>query len=442
MPTMLTPDQADAAAEVLRHLRRTGPREHTPVMTERARQVLKAQIGQYARAANSARRVSQILLPPLPGDDELDGAPVFATLAEAQAWYRDNAEGIYEAMFAASFYGADQHSSRVVRGFEQVMMTLHDVPRRLELAELALTGALHQGDELAQAHAYMVRGGGYKMGGRPALAVKDYRFAGRLFDSHNDAAGVLAALSRLAVAQAAARQLEDADDALDQVLALCGEGNEVLAGLAYVNRAELFTQRCAWDSAIEVGLEGLHRLHDCGAAQVWLVDAHLELAKAYTGAADFEVARVHVTEVRELVANGPENVPQRIAAVLAEAALLLEQGHHRDALASFQRAVMMQAADPQPYGIATALDGAGRAHAELGDFDHAAERHTSALRVRQRTGESYATAQTRGYLAKALSASGQNGEAAHQREQALLDLTGLVDPAADALRTELSQLSF
>jgi tetratricopeptide (TPR) repeat protein len=442
MPTMLTPDQADAAAEVLRHLRRTGPREQTPVMTERARQVLKAQIGQYARAANSARRVSQILLPPLPGDDEIDGAPEFTSLADAQAWYRDNAEGIYEAMFAASFYGADQFSSRVVRGLEQVMTAMHEVTRRLELAELALTSALHQGDELAQAHAYMVRGGGYKMGGRPALAVKDFRFAARLFDSHDDAAGVLAALSRLAVAQAAARQLEEADDTLDQVLALCGESDEVLAGLAYVNRAELFTQRCAWDSAIEVGLEGLHRLHDCGAAQVWLVDAHLELAKAYTGAADFEVARVHVTEVRELLADGPENVPQRIAAVLADGELLLEQGHHRDALASFQRAVMLQVAGPHPYRIAEALDGVGNALAELGNFDHAAERHVSALRVRLRTGEPYAIARTRYHLAMAKSASGQNGEAAHQREQALLDLTGLVDPAADALRAELSRLSF
>lgn len=441
MPTMLTPEAADAAAEVLRHLRRTGPREQTPVMTERARQVLKAQIGQYARAANSARRVSQILLPPLPGDDELDGAPEFITLADAQAWYRDNAEGIYEAMFAASFYGADQHSSRVVRGLEQVMTTMHEVTRRLELAELALTGALHQGSELAQAHAYMVRGGGYKMGGQPTLAVKDYQMAVRLFESHNDAASVLAALSRLAVAQAAARQLEEADGTLDQVLALCGDGDEVLAGLAYVNRAELFTQCCAWDSAIEVGLEGLHRLHDCGAARVWLVDAHLELAKAYTGAADFEVARVHVTEARELVAGGPENVPQRVAAVLAEAALLLEQGHHRDALESFQRAVMMQAAGLNPFGIATALDGAGRAYAELGDFDHAAERHASALRLRKQTGESFATARTRCHLAKAKSASGQNSEAAHQRKEALLDLTGLVDPAADALRAELNQLS-
>src|SRR5947209_8029239 len=188
MPTMLTPDQADAAAEVLRHLRRTGPREHTPVMTERARQVLKAQIGQYARAANAARRVSQILLPPLPGDDELDGAPTFTTLADAQAWYRDNAPGIREAMVAASFYGADQFSSRVVRGLEQVMTTMHDIPERLELAELALTGALHQGDELAQAHAYMARGGGYKMGEQPALAVKDFQFAARLFDRHGDVA--------------------------------------------------------------------------------------------------------------------------------------------------------------------------------------------------------------------------------------------------------------
>ena len=442
MSTMLTPDQADAAAEVLLHLRRTGVKEQTPVMTERARQVLEAQIRQYALAANSARRVSQILLPPLPGDDELDGAPMFTSLAGAQAWYRDNAEGIYEAMVTASSCGADQFSSRVVRGLEQVMTTTHDVTRRLELAELALTSALHQGDELAQAHACMNRGGGYKMGGQPALAVKDYRFAARLFDRHEDRAGVLAALSRLAVAHAEARQLDEADVILDQVLALCGEGDEVLAGLAYVNRAWVSSQRGVFDRAIEAGLTGLHDLQACNAAPVWLGEAHLELTKAYTGTGDFEHAGVHVTTTRELLANAPENnVPQCIGAVLADGELLLKQGHHRDALESFQRAVMLQAGNPHPYRTAAALDGAGNALAGLGDFDHAAERHTSALRIRLRTGEPYATARTRFYLAKAEAASGRSGEAMKQREEALLDLTGLVDPAADALRAELNQLS-
>jgi hypothetical protein len=45
MSTTSTPGQADAAAQVLRHLRRTGPRPQTPAMTARAWQVPTAQIG-------------------------------------------------------------------------------------------------------------------------------------------------------------------------------------------------------------------------------------------------------------------------------------------------------------------------------------------------------------------------------------------------------------
>jgi len=440
MPTMLTPGQADAAAEVLRHLRRTGPREQTPVMTERARQVLKAEIRQYALAANAARRVSQILLPLLPGDDVLDGAPEFITLADAQAWYRDNAEGIYEAMYAASFYGADQDSSRVVRGLEQVMTTMHEVTRRMELAELALTGALHQGDELAQAHAYMARGGGYRMGGQPALAVKEFQFAARLFDRHGDVAGVLAALSRQAVAHAAARQLDEADDILDRVLALCGEGDEVLAGLAYVNRSWVAAQRGTFAEAIEAGLAGLRDLRACNAAPVWLTDGHLTLASAYAGIGDLVHGREYLTVARELLANGEENVPQRIVAALIDGDLLLAQENYADALGSFQHAVTLQSASPSPYRIADALDGVGNALAELGDCDHATEQHTSALRIRLRTGEPYATARTRFYLAKTKAASGRSDEATKQHDEALLDLAAFVDPAADTLRAELNQL--
>jgi tetratricopeptide (TPR) repeat protein len=441
MATAFTPEQADSAAELLQHLRSKGDGSGSAEIADGARQILTAQVRRYALAANAARAASQILLPLLPGDDELDGAPVFATFADAQTYYLDNADGIYETLIEASLYGADEHSSRVVRGFEQVMTTVHHTGRRVELAELALTSARRHHDELAEAHALMNRGGGHKMAERPAQAVEDYRRAARLFGKHDDAVGMLTALSRLAVAHAEGRQLDEADDTLDQVLALRGPGDEVLAGLVYVNRAWVCTQRGAFDKAIEDGLTGLHALRACGAAPVWLVEAHLGLAKAHTRAGDFERAREHLTAVNERLSDEAENLPQRIAVALAEGELLLGQGHHTGALASFQRAVMIQAAGPDPYRIADALDGAGNALAGLRDFTNAAERHASALRVRLRKGELFGIACTRFYLAKAKSASGHNGEASHQRGQALLDLAGLVDPAADALRAELNHLS-
>ncbi|MBS2531598.1 tetratricopeptide repeat protein [Catenulispora sp. NF23] len=408
-------------------------------MSDRARQVLEAQIRRYGRAANAARGVSRILLPLLPGDDNLDGAPVFTSLADAQAWYLDNADGIRKSMIRASLADADEHSSRVVRGLEQVMTSIHDIDGRLELAELALTSARGRNDNPAEAHALMNRGGGYKMGEQPVKAVADYKKAAHLFAKLNDNAGMIAALSRLAVAQAAARQLDDADDTLDQVLALCGDGEDTLAALAYVNRARVSIERGQFDKAIDHGLVGLERLQACDAAQPWFTDAHLELTEAYTAAGEFERASHHLSAVVALLANGSENVPQCIAAAFVGGELLLAQGHPRDALASFQRAVALQSAGPHPYRIANALDGVGKAWFALGDFEQAAQHHTSALSVRIRAGEPFASARTRYHLAMANVEAGQVDEAVRLRDLALLELAGIVDPAADALRAELNR---
>ncbi|WP_194925795.1 tetratricopeptide repeat protein [Catenulispora pinisilvae] len=407
-------------------------------MSDRARQVLEAQIRRYGRAANAARCVSQILLPLLPGDDDLDGAPAFADFADAHAWYLDNADGIHRALIRASLADADEHSSRVVRGLEQVMTSVHDIGRRLELAELALTSARGWDDEHAEAHALMNRGGGHKMGEQPVKAVADYKQAAHLFAKLNDTVGMIAALSRLAVAQAAARQLDDADETLDQVLALCGHG-DVLAALAYVNRAWVSIERGQFDEAIDQGLIGLEGLQACDAAQPWFTDAHLELTEAYTAAGEFERADHHLSAVTALLTNGSENVPQRIATALSSGELLLAKGHHRDALAAFQRAVALQSASPHPYRIANALDGVGKAWFALGDFEQAAQHHASALSVRIRTGEPFATARTRHHLAMANAEAGQVDEAVRLRELALLELAGIVDPAADTLRAELNR---
>ncbi|ACU72883.1 Tetratricopeptide domain protein [Catenulispora acidiphila DSM 44928] len=443
MSTTLTPEQANAAAEVLEHLTSTGDRSHTAVMTDAARMVLKAQIGRYARVANAVRLVSQILLPPLPGDEVVDGAPVFETFDDALAWYRDNADGIYEVLLQARLYEVDEDSCRVVRGLEQVMAFVHDVDRRVILADLALASARRWCDEHAQAQALLNRGGGYKVAGQPAKAVVDYREAARLFARLDDAVGSNAALSRLAVAHAAARQLDEADDILGQVLVRCGEGavEAALAGLAYVNRSWVAAQRGQWDKAIEGGLVGLNKLQGCDADPQWLRDAHLELVNAYIGAGDIDHASQHLAALKASIVNGPENVPQRIATALVDGELLLAQAHEHDALCAFQRALALQFAGPAPYNAADALDGAGKAHSRLGELDQAVEHHAAALSLRLRAGEPFATARTRYHLARAKNASGAADEATQLREQALLDLRGIVDPAADDLRSELELLT-
>src|ERR1051326_335712 len=131
MPVTLSAEQAEAAAEVLEYLRSTGKGPRTSVMTGPGRQVLEALVGRYASAARAVRRVSPILLPLLPGDDELGGAPVVADLADAEAWDLANADGILDAMVLANQHEVDEKSSQVVRGLECVLTSLHDIDRRL-----------------------------------------------------------------------------------------------------------------------------------------------------------------------------------------------------------------------------------------------------------------------------------------------------------------------
>ena len=437
MATTLAIAGAAAAAEVLVHMRCRQDAAYTAVMSEPARQVLEELIGRYARTANSARRVSSILLPSLPGDDELDDAPVFGDCGEAQAWYQDNAVGIVDAMVLAGRHGADRHSPRLVRNLERVLTNLHDIDAQLELVELALAAARRVGDKPAEAQLLLNRGGSFRMANRSVTAAEDYAQALRLLSNLEDRAGTLVTLSRLAVAFAVARQLDDADDVLDQVLALSTSG-DVLRALAYVNRGWVATQRGDTTTAISQALVGLDLLEEIGADRIWLVEAHLQLATAYTLVDDIEHARHHLNEASIL---GFEGVPQRIAGILASGAVLLRQGHHRDAMDAFERAVVLQSAGAGPYRMADAVDGMGRALFGLGEYEQAAERHASVLPERVRVGEPFATARTRYYLAEAQAASGRGDEAANQRGVALLELTGLVDPAADALRDKLSQLS-
>jgi tetratricopeptide (TPR) repeat protein len=437
MSTKTTTDQADAAAKVLERMLSTGTGSQG-VLSELDREVLGALTGRYAHYANAVRRVSQPLLPLLPGDDDLGDAPAFATFPDALAWYLKNADSIFSTLVLASRHGVYDHVSRVVRGLEYVLTSIHDIDRGLALAELDLHAARHLGDKAAEAYALLNRGGSYKMAGRPAQAVDDLQQAARLLAELNNEPGTIAALSRLSVAFAAARQLDKADDTLNQILALDHDG--VLPALAHVNRAWVSSQRGAWGTAIPHGRVGLERLEACDADRTLLLAAHLELVRACTGAGDFVQARQHLSSVWLLVADGADTVPQRVAVSLHEGELLLAQGHHQDAVTAFRQAVKLQAPAPRPpYRTADAFDGLGQALFGLGEFDLAAEQHTAALSERLRTGEPFATARSRYHLARAKAASGRSDEAAQERRLALLDLAEIADPAADALRNELNR---
>ncbi|WP_194892073.1 tetratricopeptide repeat protein [Catenulispora pinisilvae] len=440
MTSRFTPEQAEAAAEVLEYLRSTDSGSRTGVMTGPARQVLEALVGRYASTVRAVRRVSPILLPVLPGDDELGDAPVFANFADAEGWYSANADGILDALVLASQHKADEQSSRVVRGLECVLTSLHDTDRRRILSDLALASARRHGDKPAEAHALLNRGGGYKMANKPTLAIEDFKQAARLFADLNDTAGTVAALSRLGVAHAAARHLEDADAALVQLLGMA-ECDDVHRAMARVNRAWVATNRGEVSAAIEHGLAGLELLRACDADMLWLIEAHLELTAAYTRNGDIEEAGRHLDEVYGLFASGFETFPVRISAALASGELLIARGRHLEAMAAFQGVLLLQAAGPAPFRMADTLDGTGRVLFEIGEYGPAADEHNAALVERNQVGEQFATARTGFYLARANFASGRVDEAALLRDQALSELAGIVDPAADALRAELSLLS-
>ena len=443
MATTLTAEQAEAAAELLEHLRGTDHGSRTnEAITGPVRQILTALVGRYARAARAVRRVSPILLPPLAGDDELDDAAlVFADFAEAEAWYLANADGILDALLLAGQHEADEHSSQVVRGLECVLTSLHDTDRRRVLSDLALASARRLGDKPAEVHALLNRGGAYKMANRPAQAIEDYEHAAALVAELNDTATTVAVLSRLAVAHATDRHLDDAEAVLIKVLSLA-EGNDALRGMAYVNRAWVAADRGEASAAIEYGLAGLEILRSCDADKLWIIEAHLELTKAYTAYGDLQEGRHHLNAVYTILASGFETFPVRISAALANGDLLLAEGHHLEAMAAFQHVMLLQSAGPSPYRMADTADGMGKVLFEIGEYAPAADEHTAALAERNRAGEPFATARTGFYLARTKRASGQAGEAVQLRDQALSKLAGIVDPAADALRAQLNLLTY
>ncbi|MFL6112197.1 MAG: hypothetical protein ACJ786_12710 [Catenulispora sp.] len=73
----------------------------------------------------------------------------------------------------------------------------------------------------------------------------------------------------------------------------------------------------------------------------------------------------------------------------------------------------------------------------MGDVQRAAAIHTDVLIARRRFGEPVATADTLVHLADALHAAGRAEQADQRRDQALAELSGIVDPATDTLRSRL-----
>lgn len=441
VPMKLTAEQADAAAELLEKLRSTdGGVRTNEALTGSARQILVALVGRYARTVRAVRRISPVLLPLLPGDDRVDDALEFANFADAEAWYLANADGIFDALVLADQYEIDEYSCQVVRSLECVLTSLHDTDRRRVLSDLALASARRLGDRAAEVHALLNRGGAYKMANLPALAIKDYEQAAAMVAELDDGVGTVAVLSRLAVAYTTARRLDDAEAVLVQVLGL-PEIGEVHRGMAYVNRAWVATDRGEASAAIEHGLEGLKILQACDAEQLWIIEAHLELAKAYTSQGDTERARHHLNAVYTILAGGFETFPVRISAAIADGELMLAEGRHLEAMAAFQNVLLMQAAGPSPYRMADTADGIGRVLFELGEYGPAGDEHDAALIERIRAGEPFSAARTGFYLARAKFAFGRVSEAILLRDQALADLAGIVDPAADTLRAQLNQLA-
>ena len=205
------------------------------------------------------------------------------------------------------------------------------------------------------------------MANRPAQAIEDYEQAAAVAAELNDTATTVAVHSRLAVAQATARHLDDAEAILLHVLSL-SQSDVAHRGMAYVNRAWIADERGDTSAAIEHGLAGLEILRSCDADQLWIIEAHLELTKAYTNHGDLQEARHHLDAVYEILASGFETFPVRISAALANGELLLAEGRHLKAMAAFQHVMLLQSAGTSPYRMADTADGMGKVLFEIGEY--------------------------------------------------------------------------
>jgi tetratricopeptide (TPR) repeat protein len=436
--TALTLDEAGAAAaEVVERLSSSRPRP----LSEAGALVLEVLLGRHAGTARAALRVAPATPSVLPADTDPDpGGPAFADRGEAETWYLAHADGVIKAMQLAAGEKSDRYVAQIARCLHSVASTTHELERAALIEDLGLAAARRLDDPLLIAYALLMRGGTYKMADRPARAIELYTEASGLFASVQDRAGSAATANQLGAAHMLARNLNAADAAFTQVLGLTGE-DDLARALAHLNRSEIASERGEPSAAIDRGFAGLHMLRTLGADPRWIAQAHLALARAFTVDRDHEGAGDQLAKLLALIRGGAGTRTVAISAALAEGELRLSEHRFAEGLDSFRRALLLQSAGSHPWRMADTADGIGRAQFGLGDCQPAADQHISALTERLRVGELFATARTRFHLACALAATGATDEAAHQRVTALGDLVGIVDPAADSLRTDLTSLA-
>jgi tetratricopeptide (TPR) repeat protein len=433
--TMLTEEQADRAARaadsllgrLLSGAKADGPLE-PPV-----RQVFAALAGIYLGIVDAALRLSPTPLAPVLPEPAVRA---FDDYGAAESWYRANARRLTAFVQRTGEEGLDELCFRLYVSCEPLMVSAYDVATWREMTGPALAAARRLGDPADLARTLLAAGGMHKMADQPDEAVAAYDEAARILADLGDTASLLVAANRRGAALVLARRLDEAGIEFDRVLAVAGD-DPVMAGLALINRCAVLHGAGRFDEAVAAGLEGAGVLRAAGASPVWLLAAAIELTEAATGLGDLTAAEHHSDDAHVLIRAGAPARAMRIGALVATGGLRIAQGRYDDARQAYSQAMVAQIGG-SPHRTSDIGDGLGRAHLGLGDGERAVAVLSDVLAARRRATNRFATARTLRWLAAAQDAVGDTEQAADGRAAGLRELAGIVDPAADQLRAELS----
>lgn len=357
--------------------------------------------------------------------------PVFADAAEAMAWC-DQVRAILPAVVDLAYtLSLDEMCWRLAYAAESLLLNSADIQGWKRIAETGMLAAERVQAPMALSRMALVRGAPRKMTGQIQAAVADYQVAIGHLEGPDDSRLRTLAINRMGAAYLVGRQLRQASDCFEQVLA--GAEDDAAAGLATGNLASVRLEEGDYGSAADLGERALVLL--VGAEPSLSGTFRNELVRGYARTGRFDVATEHLRVNQEFTAGGP--IYRRLGVLDSEGELALLQGRPSEALVPLQQWLAIHGDLGTPTDHADVLDLIGRA-AAANNPARARDIHQAALGWRRTADIDYLTAKTLRYLSGVEAVVGDHVSAELYREEALALLEGIEDVAADGLRADLA----
>ncbi|MFD6662521.1 ATP-binding protein [Micromonospora chalcea] len=379
------------------------------------------------------------------GHPTLDLAPhpdsvtpaTFTTHEQAISWYEAERTNLVAATRAANAHGMHQHAWQLPALLHQIYNFRHPIHEWLTTAEIGLASARYLHNQEAEAFLLYSLGKAHTQANRHqeglgylTQAIALQRRAGDLAGEAETLCGAGLACLRLRrldealtmfrQAQSAARQL---DDPHQEAFA------SHLTGWALLE-----LQRPA--EALQHSLAAAATMRQLG-DRASEIDVLVKQCDMLRQVGQLEQAR-DVANQTLTIASDTDDQVITAAGFIELGRIQQDLEEPEEALASYQRAAVLQRRLGNRSREATALDATGLAYQQLGRFDEAAEFHHRAAAMHHDLADSWLQAVALAHLGDALSAAGRNAEASNVWTDAEQILRQFDDPAAQELRNHVA----